>query len=205
MNVHRETLRRALSLLRLEGRIASRVGSGHYVERSKLEKDLTDLLSFTQWGRSMGKEPDSVVLRSGSFEAPKSVSKFLRVPLGTPIFHAVRLRRLDGEPLLLEYVYLSEAAFPGISDRALSSSSLYSVLEEEYGADLSVGQETISVTYVDAWEARNLRVSEGSPAFFVRSVVADGRGTPAEYCKSVIRSDRIRLVYHNAAHREEEA
>ena len=150
----------------------------------------------------MGMEPDSVVLRSGSFEAPKSVSKFLRVPLGTSIFHAVRL---NGEPLLLEYVYLSEAAFPGISDRALSSSSLYSVLEEEYGADLSVGQETISVTYVDAWEARHLRVSEESPAFFVRSVVTDGGGTPVEYCKSVIRSDRIRLIYHNAACREEEA
>ena len=116
------------------------------------------------------------------------------IPLGTSIFHAVRLRRLDGEPLLLEYVYLSEAAFPGISDRALSSSSLYSVLEEEYGADLSVGQETISVTYVDAWEARNLRVSEGSPAFFVRSVVTDGGGTPVEYCKSVIRSDRIQKL-----------
>ena len=36
------------------------VGSGHYVERRRLEKDLTDLLSFTQWGRSMGIEPDSV-------------------------------------------------------------------------------------------------------------------------------------------------
>jgi len=37
------------------------------------------------------------------------------------------------------------------------------------------------------------------------TVVTDGGGRPVEYCKSVIRSDRIRLIYHNAACREEEA
>lgn len=194
LDVHRETVRRAIASLRLEGRIDSRIGSGHYNTRPKLEKELTDLLSFTRWACSMGMEPGSRILRQECLEASRSVCGFLQVPLGTRLFHAVRLRMLDGASLLLEYVYLSEEAYPGLSDCDLSSGSLYAILSERYGAELYRGHETISITYLDAWEARHLEVSAGSPAFFVRSVVTDKRDKPVEYCKTVMRWDRVRLV-----------
>lgn len=195
LKINRETLRRTLSFLRLEGRIVSRIGSGHYAENHKLDKNMTDLLSFTQWIRSKGFEPASRILRQGSFESPKQVSKFLQVPLGTRLFYVVRLRLAGKAPLLLEYAYLNEEAYPDISSRDFQTQSLYEVLKKDYGADLHGGHETISVTYVDAWEARYLEVPAESAAFFVRSTVVDREGTPLEYCKSVIRRDKVRFLY----------
>ena len=187
-------MRRALASLRLEGRIESRIGSGHYIASPKIQKDLTDLLSFTCWGRSMGMEPGSRVLSRECLEASEAVSVSLRIPLGARTFHLVRLRLLDGAPVLLEYVYLSEEAYPGLIDCDLSSSSLYAILTERYGAELFQGQETISVTYLDEWEACHLGGCVGNPAFFVRSVVSDRKGNPVEYCKTVIRGDKVRFA-----------
>ena len=60
-----------------------------------------------------------------------------------PVVHLERLRMADGEPLLLEQVFLPEARFPGLLAGDLERGSLYELLGERYDTRVVRARESL--------------------------------------------------------------
>lgn len=194
-SMNRETLRKSLYHLGLEDKIYSVQGSGNYVKKEKYERNLAGLESLTEWGRSKGLTVTAKVISFGVIEADKKISRHLQLVLGEKVFFLVRCRYVNDEPLAIEYIYLPYSAFEGIEEFDFERLSLYHVLEKYYHTSLKNGNESVSITYIDEFEANFLQVPEGTAAFFTAGVVYDTEGKPTEYCKTVSRYDRLTFSF----------
>lgn len=192
--ISRTTLRFAIQRLICEGKLYSKVGSGTFVSAPKLLCNLQDLKSFSSFAREAGYRLETRVVRTQVLECTKQLSQKLHLPLGHKLFVLCRLRILEKEPLVIETSHLDAEKYPLLLEQDFSRASLYEVLEKEYGLQFVRGQEKVGLTYATAEEADLLRVKEQTPVFFLRSVVLSSEGTPIEYVKSVVRSDRIRYA-----------
>lgn len=194
-SMNRETLRKAIYSLNLEDKIYSVRGSGNYVKKEKVKRNLADLESLTEWAQSKGFSVSSKVVSSKVIEANKKISQKLCLKLGEKVFSLIRCRYLNNVPLAIEYVYLPYIRFRNIEAFDFERESLYCILEEQYGIFLEHGDESIGITYVDEFESPFLEVEEGTAAFFTLGIVYDINQNPTEYCKTVTRYDKLTFSF----------
>ena len=74
-------------------------------------------MSFTEEVQRLGHDPATRVVTARTVAADAAVAEALDIAIGASVVHLERLRMADGEPLLLEQVFLSEARFPGPARR----------------------------------------------------------------------------------------
>jgi GntR family transcriptional regulator len=98
----------------------------------------------------------------------------------------------DGEPLLLEQVFLPEARFPGLLAGDLEHGSLYELLTERYDTQVVRAREALEPIALPAREAQLLGVESHRPALLIEGVAFDRDGTPVEFARSYVRGDRTR-------------
>ena len=98
----------------------------------------------------------------------------------------------DGEPLLLEQVFLPEARFPGLLASDLEHGSLYELLTERYDTQVVRAREALEPIALPAREAQLLGVEPHRPALLIEGVAFDRDGTPVEFARSYVRGDRTR-------------
>lgn len=100
--VARGTVRQAVAALTSEGLIGSRQGARRVVLASRRSQSFAELRSFAQWARAMGREATGHVVEQEHRPATTEDAGRLQLPEGTPVLHVLRVRGLDGEPVLLE-------------------------------------------------------------------------------------------------------
>lgn len=100
--VSRGTVRQAVAALTAEGLIGSRQGARRVVLASRRSQSFEELRSFAQWARAMGREATGRVVEQTYRPATHEDAVRLQIPLRTPVLHVLRLRGLDGDPVLLE-------------------------------------------------------------------------------------------------------
>ena len=61
------------------------------------------------------------------------------------------------------------------------------------GSPYAIGQESVGITYATEDEARHLEVKEGDYLFYLSGVTRDAEDRLIEYCKSVVRADKVRF------------
>ena len=191
-DLNRTTLRSAIKRLTSEGKLYSLKGSGTYVAPPKLERRLQDVKSTTESVRGAGHLLRNLVLDVQVIEYNKYLSKKLEVPLGHKVFYLRRLRIMDGSPYAIECSYTNYELCRGIEEYDFTDESLYRVLGY-YGIYPSHGQESVGITYATEDEARHLEVKEGDYLFYLSGVTRDAEDRLIEYCKSVVRADKVRF------------
>ena len=98
--------------------------------------------------------------------------------------------RVDGEPFSLETSWLHPIACARIADIDLNGRSLFEALTNDCSLDLTEARESVTAMTLDPFEADQLTLSPGAPAFRVRrTTLADG--DVIEVVSSVIRADRF--------------
>lgn len=192
-DLNRTTLRSAIKRLISLGTLYSKVGSGTYVAPPKLMRDLHDTAGFGEAVRMQGREPGAKVLSFELREADKVISRKLHIMLGSKVYVLQRARYIDELPAMIETTHLSADLFPNLDAFDLAKNSLFQVLSAEYGVTLGEGDEKLSITQLDEFESKILGFPPGSPAFFQTGVISDTEGTPIEYFKSVVLSQRVRF------------
>ncbi|SER96439.1 GntR family transcriptional regulator [Propionibacterium cyclohexanicum] len=191
--VTRATVRRAVGQLVDEGRLYSVRGAGTYCVGPGIAKTLR-LNSFTEEVRMEGHEPSSHLLGVAEVPASEHVARRLGLSPGAPVIEIRRLRCSDGEPMCLESASLPCGRVPQLRNHDLTG-SLYRLLADVYGLDLSWAEQQVEAVVYAPDEAELLGVAPFSAALRVERTTFDARGGRAEFCVTSYRADKFSLRF----------
>lgn len=188
LGINRMTVRKAIDRL-VERNVLERNGtSGTRIPLVQVSRpiDAPASLGITRIIRNAGGEPGSKLLHFGEEGASESIAQRLEVPPGSALIMARRLRSVNDEAFCIETSYLPAGSVPGLSAEDLTSGqSLYELLRQRYGIEISIRDREISVGTATEREAQLLALAPGSPTLVLRIVARDGEGRPVEYMRSV--------------------
>jgi GntR family transcriptional regulator len=189
--VSRTVVRQALADLAHEGLIKRRKGKGSIVVAPKISENLVQKLTgFYDDMVAQGHIPQTRVLSQRIVPASAEIAEHLSVGQGTPLIELVRLRSVDGLPLMVVTSYMPYALCPDLVNENLNDQSLYSFLETRYQLYIARARRTMQVVVATDELARMLAISRGAPLFRLESIghLDDGRGV--EYYFAYHRGDR---------------
>jgi GntR family transcriptional regulator len=153
--VSRGTVRQALAALRAEGLISGGRGRVPVVRRSGLAQSFDQMVSFTAWARGLGRVPSAHTLELARRPADARTAEQLALEPGTPVFQYLRVRLLDGEPVMIERATMIEPVGRLLLDCDLDGGSVYEQLGER-GVQFVEIDQRISAIAVDAKDAELL-------------------------------------------------
>lgn len=125
------TLKRALDLLVAEGYIIRRRGDGSFIRDWKqgVKPHLYSLKgAYENYDRAL----TSKVLTFEVIRPDRLVADKLSISTDEFVYHIVRLRLLDEQPIIIEYTYMPVSEIPSLKREHLET-SIYSYIREELG------------------------------------------------------------------------
>ncbi len=179
------TVKHALDYLENAGLIVKRRGSGTFVKGL----DTTDLDRLVQRSRSQllgmssvyaGRAVKSKVLTFEAIAAPEAARAQLRLEVGSFVYHIVRVRYLDGKPLILEKSYMPVVLLPNLRQQH-AEQSIFSFVRDELHLRIQSVHHIVRVRGADAIEAAELRLASGAPVAVVQETYFLASGVPFNY------------------------
>jgi GntR family transcriptional regulator len=198
--VSRGTVRQALAGLRSDGLVVGRRGRPPEVVERRLEQPFSELVSFSAWIESIGRTPSGRVVEFAPRPADVETAEALDVAVGATVYHLIRVRYADGEPLLIE-----RTTFPNDIGRLLSAadlehSSIYARLAD-HGLPVERARQLVDAIAAPAADARLLGIPARAPLLRVRRHSFGATGRPLEWSEDRYRADRLTLQIDNSAAR----
>jgi GntR family transcriptional regulator len=187
----RETVRRALAKLEDDGVVYRRQNVGTFVAEPRVDQDLDQLFSFTEFMVFRGLAPGSVPLVSEVVrinDASSPILQYLGLKPGARVIHLRRLRTGSNEPLVIASTWLPESRFRGFLKHDLRRHSVYDVMAKMGGRPTDAIQ-TIAAVTLDQEQARLLSVDVGASALMIRRLGL-ANGMPVEFAIDYYRGDR---------------
>ncbi|MBA3414276.1 MAG: GntR family transcriptional regulator, partial [Chloroflexia bacterium] len=155
--VSRGTVRQARATLRADGTIGGSQGKPLAVHGATLTQPLGELISFSAWVRSLGKQPSGRVLHLSAAPAAADLAEQVGVAAGGTVYHLERLRLADDEPLMMERTCFPEAIGRLLVGIDLDRESVYAALAA-CGIVVASARHRIDAIAADAEDAALLGV-----------------------------------------------
>ncbi|MFF2147232.1 GntR family transcriptional regulator [Kitasatospora sp. NPDC058190] len=175
----RGPVRQALAMLRREGSLVGGRGKPPVARRSAPSQPFGTFLSFTQWARSIGREPGQTTVEVARRRATPEAAARLGLTEGEPVVELVRLRLLDGVPAMLERSTFVHEVGRILFDFDPDSGSVYEELLRRE-VDLHHARHTIDAVAAEPGDAELLHVALGAPLLRVRRLTTSSQGVPLE-------------------------
>ncbi len=197
--VSKITIKRALEQLVSLGLVASRRGSGTYVKELpggcgtaffQGKNDRAQGFSFEH----RDKQVSSEVYDFSIVNPPSFVAEQLGLAEDDFAYHVCRVRKIDDEPIVIEYTYMPLDLIPGLKRKDLYG-SLYSYIRDTCGLKITSFHRTVRAVAASDEEAERLEVAPGSPLLELNQIGFLDSGTAFEYSISRNVGDRFEL--HN--------
>jgi GntR family transcriptional regulator len=148
---------------------------------------------FQHTSRS-GLKPASEV-RSITIEpASAMVADRLQVPSGTPVYHMVRTRNVNGELVANQANYIPCDVCPGLENDDLSHYSFQKLLEEKYHMVFSSLKESFRLVAADEQDRQILGLPDGADVLIVERLSVSATDCPVVWADIHIRTDRYSYV-----------
>jgi GntR family transcriptional regulator len=192
-NISRNTVKKAIENLVQEGILNRVQGKGTFVSEPKFEQSLSGFYSFSKVMRERGLEPKDVIKSVKQVKAKPSIAKHLNLMEANNVFELKRIRYAQNEPMIIETSYVPQKYFPGLSKEMLEKSSLYDLMQQEYGVYVTRAKEIFEPVLIRDYESKYLQVEEGYPALLLDRIAYDSTEVPVEFCRSIVRGDRCRF------------
>ncbi len=191
--VSRITVRRALSDLATLGLVERRHGLGTFVREGVSITRPAPNLGLIEELKKQGRETDVEVLRFEHASPPDRAMHLLQLEAGEQSIHAVRLRKLDGIPVLLTDAWIPARLRKGVTAAKLGKSPLYEVL---LGQGVRFGRVVQEYTAVvaDPALAGRMKVEVGAALLRIVRVMHDGADRPILYLDAYLTSERSRVL-----------
>lgn len=189
LGVSRETWRKALALLRSDGLLVSKHGSGTYLlERPRrIANDLAQLQSMRRMIAAAGIEEKESSIECAVGRVPRDVSRFFEAPEDEEFFILQRIRRADCGAISASLGYLPLKYAQGLMDGV--PASLFAHLEETQGIRISRARTELFIPAQDDRLRKLLELPAGCEAFGFCQQHYDSRGNPLLYSLDYLRSD----------------
>jgi GntR family transcriptional regulator len=191
-DIARMTVRAEITRLAAEGLVERVQGRGTFVAEARVAQAAA-LSSFTEDMRARGHRPGSEVLGQGVVAADDAVASRLEVATGAPVVRVRRVRTADGEPMALEEAFLPADRFRALADEDLVDASLFTVLEERYGARFPIADQRVVAVEIVGEDANLLRVAPGRAGLKFHTILIDEDERPLAYAWSLFRGDRYEI------------
>ncbi|MCI3273964.1 GntR family transcriptional regulator [Streptomyces cylindrosporus] len=196
--VSRGTVRQAVAALTTEGLIGSRQGARRVVLASRRSQSFAELRSFAQWARAMGREATGHVVAQEYLPASAQDAARLQLREGTQVLHVLRVRGLDGEPVLVERTVYADWISPAVEVIDPDAASVTQQLFDSTGLVFAYGEHVIDAVAASAQDAELLGIRRTSPLLRVRRVTTTREGRPVEWSDDRYRSDAVSFSVHNS-------
>ncbi|MBC1707559.1 GntR family transcriptional regulator [Listeria welshimeri] len=188
LGVSRTTLRRSLDTLEKEAVIQKRSRKG--IEINK--KQTINILKMNSMSSQLPGDQVVEVLSQKIVDGVEEVNQFLELAINRPLFKLVRRRIIDGKPFSYEVSFVDSARFAGIENIDLNNTSLYSVLEDEFGINPTYGREELRFVSANEKLTEALKIPLNTPLFEVVSKAFDQNDEPFEYSKQYLIGNQIK-------------
>ena len=190
--VSRITIKRAVDELVKEGLVVKRRGSGTFV-KSLEDEDVKELSMANQFSgfaatfkeRNVGTK----VLRFDIIHPEEEVAAKLQMSVDDFIYDIVRVRSLDGQPVVIEYTQMPIQLIPGIKRQVLEK-SIYGYIEEELKLKIQSAHRTVRAVMPTEEEKKELDIKGVLPLLEVTQVAFLDDGRPFEFSIAHHRADR---------------
>lgn len=168
--VSRTTVRKAVKLLKEEGRLEVHQGCGTVVCEYKARQDYTRVTSVTESLRKKGYQVSVGSMLIDTIEADVRLAKDLKVSVGTKIARVQRLQLADGTPVALMENYIPYSMVPGIEAYQDKFVALYQFIEDTYGITIDSTKDKISAGSATFMEAQALDVDAKEALLIVHRI-----------------------------------
>lgn len=191
LGVSRQTVNQALTSLARRGLLNRRRGVGTFIAEPYVEQPLDGLYSFIRTLTAQGRLPSTKILGYRQ-TIDEQASSILTGSHDGLVFEISRLRLVDGEPFVLETIYLPVECGEQVPLERLRNEALHELLREICGIQISHADETLRPVKLEPIDAALLGLASGEPAFLVERTGYSG-SQPVELRRSLIRGDRYRF------------
>ncbi len=188
---NRTTIRSAIRYLSIKGTIYTKKGSGNYIAKKKIIKNLQDAQSTHQLLLENKKNIRSEVLEFVKIEANKEIAMKMKITLGTEVYKLSRVRYMDGLAFTYSRTYLIADMFKNLEEYDFKDVSLYKTLQEKYDLQILGGEEKLNITYSDEYESSVLDIEVNSPLIYQTGTTVDINNNIFEYFKELTRSEYV--------------
>ena len=192
-DVSRATVRTAILELVRQGYLKRQPGKGTFVFRNVTSDGL---LMFTNFSEFMFEEDlhlsTDVLVRTVIMPIDDLDTK-LDIPKDKHIIYIKLLRLTDDEPVLFQEAYIPCHICPLLLEEDIELQSLFKLFEKKYLIKITKVKNYIRITYLNADEARFLRLTEGSAAILLDQYFYSGEKL-IMYIRSIKRTDRFSFL-----------
>lgn len=169
--VSQGTVRKAIDELAGDNLVVRRQGRGTFVathHEARTQFRFLRLLPDDEGGEELG----SRIVECRRLRAPVDVARILGLKAGETVVCIRRVLDLQGEPTVLDEIWLPGARFRGLTAERLAAYSgpLYGLFEREFDTRMIRAAERIKAIAADAATAELLGVEPGSPLLQVERV-----------------------------------
>jgi len=192
VEVNRNTVRHAITLLIQKGLVEKKKGVGTLVKR-KLPlypvRKLNRMTSFVDDFEMDNVEIEDRILLKESVPATPELAEKLLLSPNEPAVKIERLRIADKLPLVLEIQYYCFSRFGKLLEMDIKG-SMYKILTTIFNAGLDHSVQTIRAVYPSEEIADRLHITQSTPCMFLESLAYTAEGLCIEVLHSYYRGDR---------------
>ncbi len=191
LRVSRQTVNQALTTLARRGLLTRRRGVGTFIAEPYVEQPLNGLYSFIRTLTAQGRLPTTRIL-GYRVTIDDQASPLLTRSNDGLVFELSRLRLVDGEPFVVETIYLPVSCGEKLPIERLKTEALHDLMRDVCKLEVGFADETLHPVKLEPVDAALLGLTSGDPAFLVeRTGYSEDR--PVELRRSLIRGDRYRF------------
>ncbi|WP_433516659.1 GntR family transcriptional regulator [Nonomuraea sp. CA-143628] len=191
----RGTVRQAVAVLVAEGIVGSRQGARRIVLGKVRSQSFAELHSFAQWARANGyRYGGQVIAQKRRAAGPAEAAR-----LGTDeVLDVLRLRTLEGEPVLVERTVYAEWVAAAVEGLAPGCESVTEALYDSIGLVFAYGEHLIDAVSAGVQDAGLLGVRRGSPLLRQRRITTTHEGRPVEWSDDRYRAGSVVFSIRNS-------
>ena len=191
--VSRITIKKAVDELVNQGLVIKRRGSGTFVkgvDESSVQ-ELSMAKQFSGFSESYkGSKVTSKVIKFEVINPTEEIAAKLQITTEDFIYHIIRVRYSDDDPIVIEYTYMPINLIPGIKNEILMK-SIYRYIENTLNLKIKSAHRTIRAILPNDIEQEYLKIDNNFPILEVEQVAFLDNGQPFEYSYSHHRSDKL--------------
>lgn len=182
----RNTVRRALAQLAELGYVQAINGVGVRVIYQPIDKAsfvIGGIETFKETASRNNLNSSTEVVMFAEIVADKRIANKTGFPVGTELYYIQRLRKLDGNPCILDINMFDKSIVTGLT-RQIASRSIYEYIENELHMEIGMSKRKITVEKVTEVDNKYLSMGEYNCLAVVTSQTFNGMGIMFEYTQS---------------------